>query len=151
MKMDLRDLYQQIILDHNRSPRNFREMPNPDRAASGDNPLCGDRIKVYVKLNGDTIEDISFDGSGCAISQASASLMTTAVVGKTVSDAESLFHAFHDMVTSDPDKPGRGQGLGKLAAFAGVREFPARVKCANLAWHTLHAALRAESEPVSTE
>jgi len=149
--VELRELYQQIILDHNRSPRNFRAIEDPDRVAHGDNPLCGDKIKVYVKLNGDVIEDVSFDGSGCAISQSSASLMTTAVVGKTVAEADELFDKFHAMVTTGVDQAAHRQELGKLAAFAGVREFPARVKCANLAWHTLHAALGGESEPISTE
>jgi nitrogen fixation NifU-like protein len=147
--MDLRDLYQQVILDHNRSPRNFREMADADQMASGENPLCGDRIKVYVKLDGDVIKEVTFHGSGCAISQASASLMTTSVSGKTVAEAEGLFQKFHAMVTTD-GVPSRKE-LGKLAAFAGVREFPARVKCANLAWHTLHAALKEQTEPVSTE
>ncbi|UCD23611.1 MAG: SUF system NifU family Fe-S cluster assembly protein [Gemmatimonadota bacterium] len=149
--MEMRDLYQQVILDHNRSPRNFREIENADHMARGDNPLCGDKIKVYVKLNGDIIEDISFNGSGCAISQSSASLMTTAVKGKSIPEAEALFHKFHEMVTAGDDRPASRKELGKLAAFAGVREFPARVKCANLAWHTLHAALREQAEPVSTE
>ena len=149
--VDLRELYQQIILDHNRSPRNFRVMADADHVAQGDNPLCGDKIRVYVKLNGDVIDDISFDGSGCAISQSSASLMTTAVMGKTVAEAEELFDTFHDMVTAGVDQPADRQALGKLAAFAGVREFPARVKCANLAWHTLHAALGGRADPISTE
>jgi nitrogen fixation NifU-like protein len=149
--MEMRDLYQQVILDHNRSPRNFREIEDADHVAHGDNPLCGDKIRVYVKLNGDVIEDVSFHGSGCAISQSSASLMTTAVKGKLVAEAEELFHRFHDMVAGDEEQATSPKGLGKLAAFAGVREFPARVKCANLAWHTLHAALREQAEPVSTE
>jgi len=149
--MEMRDLYQQVILDHNRSPRNFREIEDADHVAHGDNPLCGDKIKVYVKLNGDVIEDVSFHGSGCAISQSSASLMTIAVMGKSIAEAEQLFHRFHGMVTADADQPARRKELGKLAAFAGVREFPARVKCANLAWHTLHAALCEHAEPVSTE
>lgn len=149
--VDLRELYQQIILDHNRSPRNFRVIAGADHVAHGDNPLCGDKIRVYVKLNGDVIDDISFDGSGCAISQSSASLMTTAVMGKTVAEAEELFDKFHDMVTAGVDQPADRQALGKLAAFAGVREFPARVKCANLAWHTLHAALGGQADPISTE
>ena len=148
---DLRDLYQQIILDHNRSPRNFRVIVDPDGAAMGDNPLCGDKITVYVKLNGDTIDDVSFQGVGCAISQASASLMTAAVRGKPSSEAERLFRAFHAMVTAGLDEAPKHEELGKLAAFAGVREFPARVKCANLAWHTLHAALAEQTEPVTTE
>ena len=149
--MEMRDLYQQVILDHNRSPRNFRELEDADHVAHGDNPLCGDKIKVYVKLSGDVIEDVSFHGSGCAISQSSASLMTTAVKGKSVAEAEELFHQFHDMVTGDKEQAPSRKTLGKLAAFAGVREFPARVKCANLAWHTLHAALGERAEPVSTE
>ena len=149
--VELRDLYQQVILDHNRSPRNFGELEDPDRVASGDNPLCVDKIKVYLKLNGGVIEEVSFFGSGCAISQASASLMTTSVVGKTVAEAEELFHKFHEMVMSESESLANKKALGKLAAFAGVREFPARVKCANLAWHTLHAAIAAEPEPVTTE
>lgn len=146
---ELRDLYQQIILDHNRSPRNFRELPDADRRAAGDNPLCGDRIHLAVRLEGDRIADLAFTGSGCAISQASASLMTEAVKGRTVAEAERLFEQFHQMVTgrATPDR----QALGKLAAFGGVREFPARVKCANLPWHTLHAALDGTQTPVSTE
>lgn len=148
---ELRDLYQQIILDHNRSPRNFRVMEGADRTARGDNPLCGDKITVYVKLNGDVVEDVSFQGAGCAISQASASLMTAAVRGKPSAEVDRLFRAFHSMVTAGLDDSTNNDELGKLAAFAGVREFPARVKCANLAWHTLHAALAEETEPVSTE
>jgi len=146
---DLSDLYQQIIVEHNRSPRNYRVMEGPSRTAEGDNPLCGDRIKLFVKLEGDTVADVSFQGKGCAISQASASLMTGAVKGKPVAEAEKLFHAFHDMVTGKaaPD----AAALGKLAAFGGVKQFPARVKCANLAWHTLHAALANQDTPVSTE
>ena len=149
--MEMRDLYQQVILDHNRSPRNFREIEDADHVAHGDNPLCGDKIRVYVKLNGDMIEDVSFHGSGCAISQSSASLMTAAVMGKSVAEAEEMFHKFQAMVTAESDQPASRKELGKLAAFAGVREFPARVKCANLAWHTLHAALKEQAEPVSTE
>jgi nitrogen fixation NifU-like protein len=146
---DLAELYQQIIVEHNRSPRNFKALPDATCTAEGDNPLCGDRITLYVRLDGERIADIGFQGKGCAISQASASLMTGAVKGKTTAEAERLFHAFHDMVTgcAEPD----GAGLGKLAAFAGVRQFPSRVKCANLAWHTLHAALGSSAEPVSTE
>lgn len=146
---DLRELYQQVILDHNRSPRNFRQVPNANHTADGDNPLCGDRITVWVRVDGDVVDDIGFQGTGCAISQASASLMTTAVRGKPVADAERLFAAFHAMVTgaAEPDRA----TLGKLLAFAGVREFPARVKCANLPWHTLHAALQDTTEPVTTE
>jgi nitrogen fixation NifU-like protein len=147
----LTELYQQVILDHNRKPRNFRVMEAADRVATGDNPLCGDKIDVYVKLNGDVIEDVSFQGSGCAISQSSASLMTTSVIGKTVGEALKLFSDFHDMVTSEVDSPINKEELGKLRAFGGVREFPSRVKCANLSWHTLRAALESESESVTTE
>jgi nitrogen fixation protein NifU and related proteins len=148
---DLGELYQQVIIEHNRSPRNFKIVPDATRTADGDNPLCGDRITLFVKLDGDVITDIGFQGKGCAISQASASLMTGAVKGKGVAEAEQLFHAFHAMVMSDPTKTPATESLGKLAAFAGVRQFPARVKCANLAWHTLHAALAQSPEPVSTE
>lgn len=146
---DLTELYQQVILDHNRSPRNFREVPGANRTASGDNPLCGDRITLWVRVAGDRIEDVGFQGSGCAISQASASLMTTAVMGKSVDEAERLFQAFQQMVTGTEE--GDRKELGKLFAFAGVREFPARVKCANLPWHTLHAALKHRDAPVTTE
>jgi len=146
---DLRELYQQVILDHNRAPRNFKELPDANRTASGDNPLCGDRITLWVKVSGDRIEDLGFQGSGCAISQASASLMTTVVKGKTVEEAERLFQHFHGMVTGVEE--GNRDNLGKLFAFAGVKEFPARVKCANLPWHTLHAALLQQDRPASTE
>lgn len=146
---DLSDLYQQIIVEHNRSPRNFRPMDDATRMASGDNPLCGDRIQLFVKLEGDTVADVSFQGKGCAISQASASLMTGAVKGKSVAEADRLFEVFHAMVTGHG--PADAAALGKLAAFGGVKQFPARVKCANLAWHTLHAALKDQAAPVSTE
>lgn len=146
---DLRELYQQVILDHNRAPRNFHQIPDANRSASGDNPLCGDRITLWVKVTGDQIEDVGFQGSGCAISQASASLMTTVVKGKTVEQAEQMFRHFHGMVTGT-EEPDRAR-LGKLFAFAGVREYPARVKCANLPWHTLHAALEKKEAPVTTE
>jgi len=148
---DLRELYQQIILDHNRSPRNFKQVPDASHSAEGTNPLCGDKISVSVKVAGDVIEDVGFQGSGCAISQASASLMTSAVKGKGVEDAERLFEAFHEMVTGPEGSAADRKALGKLAALAGVRQFPARVKCANLPWHTLHAALTGTGEPVSTE
>jgi len=146
---ELQDLYQQVILEHNRSPRNFRQVPDANRQAHGDNPLCGDKIQLWAKVAGDVIEDVGFLGSGCAISTASASVMTTVVKGKTVAEAERLFEAYHAMLTEDapPDR----RVLGKLSAFAGVREFPARVKCAILAWHTLHAALEDHAEPVHTE
>lgn len=147
---DLSELYQQVIIEHNRSPRNFKHLPDANRHAHGDNPLCGDKIDLFVKVDGDVIADVGFQGKGCAISQASASLMTGAVKGKPVAEAERLFHAFHAMVTSDPTQPADTSALGKLAAFGGVKQFPARVKCANLAWHTLHAALT-NGERATTE
>ncbi len=148
---DLADLYQQVIIEHNRSPRNFRVLPDATGTAEGNNPLCGDQITLYVRVADGVVADVGFQGKGCAISQASASLMTGAVKGRTVAEAERLFRAFHAMVMSDPTKTPDTGALGKLAAFAGVRQFPARVKCANLAWHTLHAALSSSAEPVSTE
>jgi nitrogen fixation NifU-like protein len=147
----LGELYQQLIIDHNRNPRNFGPLPEANYSATGDNPLCGDRITVRLRINDDLIEDIRFEGSGCAISQASASLMTTAVRGKSPAAALELFRAFHAMVTGAPDAPPDPSVLGKLAAFAGVRAFPARVKCAALPWHTLRAALQGDQQPVSTE
>lgn len=147
---DLHDLYQEVILDHNRRPRNFHDLPPPARRAEGFNPLCGDRLTLYLDLDGDIIRDVSFLGTGCAISKASASLMTDALKGKRVAEAEALFEQFHAMVMSDPDIP--AVDLGKLSVLAGVREFPMRVKCASLAWHTLRAAIRAKTDaPVSTE
>ncbi len=147
---ELRDLYQQVIVDHNRHPRHRGKPAHHTHEAAGNNPLCGDRITVYVQVEDGVIRDIGFEGAGCAISTASASLMTGAVVGKPVAEAERLFTAFHEMVVS-PDAPADPRALGKLAAFAAVRGFPARVKCANLAWHTLHAALQASGASVSTE
>jgi nitrogen fixation NifU-like protein len=148
---ELGDLYQQVIIDHNKNPRNKKPIDDATRVISGDNPLCGDKITLYVKLDGDVISDVGFQGKGCAISQASASLMTGAVKGRTVEEAERLFHGFHDMVTGENGAPDI-TALGKLAAFGGVKQFPARVKCANLPWHTLHAALaEPEAESVSTE
>jgi nitrogen fixation NifU-like protein len=147
----LRELYQQIILDHNRSPRNFHRIDDANRTAEGNNPICGDVVKVYLRLAGEVIEDIGFQGTGCAISQASASLMTQAVKGKSRAEAERLFHAFHAMVTSPERETPTAAALGKLVALAGVRQFPARVKCANLPWHTLHAALKQRADPVTTE
>ncbi len=147
---DLRELYQEVILDHNRRPHNFRALPDANRRADGYNPLCGDRLTVFLRIEDDLVRDASFTGSGCAISKASASLMTDAVKGKTLQETDALFDAFHSMVTSD----GAGEpaaALGKLAALAGVREFPVRVKCASLAWHTLKAALAGEGEAVTTE
>ena len=148
--MDLKDLYQEIIVDHNRSPRNFGAMEDADRKLEGFNPLCGDRLALYLKLDDGTISDISFDGSGCAISVASASLMTEAMKGKTVAQAEALFKSFHDLITGAAD-PTELDQLGKLAALAGVRDYPTRVKCATLCWHTLHSALEGDNAPVTTE
>jgi nitrogen fixation protein NifU and related proteins len=145
---ELQELYQEVILDHNRQPRNFRALEG-GRKAQGDNPLCGDRLTVYLRLDQDVIADIGFQGSGCAISKASASLMTESVKGKTVAAANLLFNRFQQMITAPPDSP--VDHLGKLTALAGVRQFPIRVKCATLAWHTLRAALEARDELVSTE
>ena len=139
---DLTDLYQEVILDHNRRPRNFRAIAAPTHHAEGYNPLCGDRLNLYVQVSGETITDMAFEGSGCAISKASASLMTDALKGKSVGEANSLFERFHRVVTTPPDQP--VEDLGKLSVLAGVREFPVRVKCASLAWHTLKAALDRE-------
>jgi nitrogen fixation protein NifU and related proteins len=148
---DLRELYQEVILDHNKRPRNFRIIESPTRMAKGHNPLCGDRLTVFLNMDGDRIADVAFEGSGCAISKASASLMTEAVKGKTVAEAEALFQRFHNMVTSPPDEPVTTNGLGKLAVFAGVREYPVRVKCASLAWHTMKNAVEDRSEVAKTE
>jgi nitrogen fixation NifU-like protein len=148
---ELSDLYQEVILDHNRRPRNYGPMPGASRTAQGHNPLCGDRLTLYVQLDGDQISGISFEGSGCAISKASASLMTDAVKGHSVAEANALFDRFHRMITSPFDRPVEEEELGKLAAFAGVREFPVRVKCASLAWHTLKAALSHSHETAKTE
>jgi len=147
--MDLKDLYRDVIVDHNRNPRNFRAMPDADRKAEGFNPLCGDRLTLYVKLEDDRVADVSFDGSGCAISVASASMLTESVKGRTVRQAEELFSTMHDLLTRQDvavDVP----ALGKLGALSGVREFPARVKCASLCWHTLDAALH-QQPTVTTE
>ncbi len=147
--MDLRELYQDIIVDHNRNPRNFRPMAGAVRIAEGYNPLCGDKLSVYAKIEDGRIADVSFVGSGCAISTASASLMTEAVMGKTVAEAEVLFADMHALLTGTAS--GDPARLGKLAALAGVKDYPARVKCATLSWHTLHAALQGELTPVVTE
>lgn len=145
---DLRELYQEVIFDHNRSPRNFRAMDDADRSADGHNPLCGDLLTVYVKVKDDRVEDVSFVGQGCAISTASASLMTEAVKGQPLADVESLFQDVHLMLTeSHPDD----RDFGKLEVLSGVREFPARVKCASLAWHTLHNAINQAGETAKTE
>jgi nitrogen fixation NifU-like protein len=148
---DLRDLYQDVILEHSKAPRNFRVQPGADHKAEGFNPLCGDRFTIYVTLEGDAIKDVSFQGAGCAISKASASMMTQSVKGKTLAEAEQIFERFHEMVTGHAEKPAEESDLGKLTVFSGVSEFPVRVKCATLAWHTLHAALEGKQDPVSTE
>jgi nitrogen fixation NifU-like protein len=147
----LRDLYQQVILDHNKAPRNFRKMEDATKHVDGFNPLCGDHYTIYVKLDGDKIADVSFDGAGCAISKASASVMSSLVKGRTVAEAEELFHDFHRLVMGEMKGEDEIERMGKLAAFAGVCEFPARVKCASLAWHTLHAAVKSDTTTVSTE
>ena len=138
--MDLRELYQEVILDHSKRPRNRREMPEANRRAEGYNPLCGDRATVFLHLDDGVVRDVSFEGSGCSISTASASMMTEALRGKSVAEVEALFQRFHELVTTGPEKAA-GPELGKLAVFGGVREFPMRVKCASLAWHTMRAAL----------
>jgi nitrogen fixation protein NifU and related proteins len=147
---DLRELYQEVILEHNRAPRNFHPMAKANRKAEGDNPLCGDHFVVYLQLEGESIRDISFEGTGCAISKASASMMTQILKGKTVADAQKLFERFHQMVTGKAPVDGDPGALGKLAVFSGVSEFPVRVKCATLAWHTMQAALEGKAE-TSTE
>jgi nitrogen fixation NifU-like protein len=146
---DLRELYQEVILDHYKKPRNFRSLEGA-RHVEGYNPLCGDKVTVYVKLEGDVVRDVSFQGTGCAISTASASMMTESLKGKTRAEAEALFQSFHNLLTGNSQATGDAD-LGKLEVFSGVREFPARVKCATLAWHTFHAALEGENKPVSTE
>jgi len=147
---DLRDLYQQMILDHNRNPRNYRELPDATKRVEGYNPLCGDHYTVFVSLDGDVIKEVTFTGNGCAISKSSASVMTTAVKGKRTEEAEKLFDTFHKLVTGEPAGLSEEE-LGRLAAFSGVSEFPARVKCAMLPWHTMHNALQGEQEVVTTE
>jgi len=148
---DLRDLYQELIVDHNKNPRNYGVLANANRRAEGYNPLCGDKVTVYLHVDGDRIGDVRFEGAGCAISTASASLMTQAVKGKTVAEAEALFEAFHAMVTGQDASDDVAERLGKLAVLAGVREYPSRVKCATLAWHTLHNAAHGEAAPAKTE
>jgi nitrogen fixation NifU-like protein len=148
---DLNELYQQVILDHYKRPRNFHKLPDANRSAAGNNPLCGDEITVYLHLDGEVIKDISFEGAGCAISKASASMMTAALKGKTRAEAKLLFDKFHKMVTGNREQSSDPMGLGKLEVFCGVSEFPVRVKCASLAWHTLNAALDGRHERVSTE
>ncbi len=146
---DIKDLYQEVIVDHNRSPRNFGKLDDADTTLEGYNPLCGDKLTLYLKTSDGKINDIAFDGSGCAISVASASLMTDAMKGKSLHEAEALFSAFHNLVATDDDYD--AAHLGKLTALAGVKDYPARVKCASLCWHTLHAALKGQNTPVKTE
>ena len=150
MASDLGDLYQEVILDHNRQPRNFGDLPGANRRAEGFNPLCGDRVTVSLTLEGDVLKDIRFQGSGCAISKASASMMTETMKGRTRAQAERLFQEFHRLLTEDSGAPDAAN-LGKLVVFSGVREFPIRVKCATLAWHTLRAALDSAHGIASTE
>jgi nitrogen fixation NifU-like protein len=145
------ELYQEIILDHNRSPRNFRPMPDATRSVEGFNPLCGDHYTVHLRMEEDRIADVSFEGAGCAISKASASVMSQVIKGKTRAEVEKLFREFHALVTGGGGGEPDLERFGKLAAFAGVSEFPARVKCASLAWHTMHSALTSEAKSVSTE
>ena len=144
---DSRDLYQQVILDHNRKPRNFRKIADANRTAEGYNPLCGDRITVELTVEDGIVQDVGFQGTGCAISKAAASMMTASVIGKPEREVDALFHRVHAMLTS----ANGATEVGKLAVFAGVREFPSRIKCATLAWHALQAALHGAAEPVSTE
>jgi nitrogen fixation protein NifU and related proteins len=148
---DLQDLYQEIIIDHSKRPRNFSELAGATQEAQGYNPLCGDRVMVFLKMEGETIRDIRFQGTGCAISTASASLMTERLKGRTRAEAEDLFHRFHDLVAGDGSGAPGGPELGKLAVFSGVREYPVRVKCATLAWHAMRAALESRQKVVSTE
>jgi nitrogen fixation NifU-like protein len=151
MSSDLRDLYQEMILDHGKRPRNFRSLSAANRRAEGYNPLCGDRETVYLQVEGDTVRDASFEGAGCAISTASASMMTEAVKGKSRPEVEALFEKFHDLITGQSNAPASGPALGKLEVFSGVRDYPVRIKCATLPWHTLRSALHGDAETVSTE
>jgi nitrogen fixation NifU-like protein len=149
--MDLKDLYRDVIVDHNRSPRNFRKIDPPRQLAEGFNPLCGDKLNVYLRMDGDTIEDIAFEGSGCAISVASASLMTETLKGKTAAQAQDYFACMHSLLTDGEVQCSDMASLGKLAALSGVREFPTRVKCATLCWRTMKNALEGSEEAASTE
>jgi nitrogen fixation protein NifU and related proteins len=148
---DLRDLYQELILDHTKKPRNFRKIEGVGSKADGHNPLCGDKLTVFLIVDGGIVTDISFIGSGCAISMASASMMTESLKGKTIAEAKTMFGRFHELLTGDSDGPRDPESLGKLVVFGGVKEFPVRVKCATLAWHTMNAILEHQEEPVSTE
>ena len=147
----LRELYQEVILDHNKSPRNFKKLDTANRTAEGYNPLCGDKIDIFLDVEDDVVKDISFQGSGCAISKASASLMSAIIKGKSVEEAKKLFEKFHDLITGKLDENTSIEELGKLAVLSGVKEFPMRVKCASLAWHTMLTALKNESKTVTTE
>ena len=151
MSSDLRDLYQEMILDHGKRPRNFRALANANRRAEGYNPLCGDRETVYLEVEGDRVVDAAFEGAGCAISTASASMMTEALKGKSREEAETLFEKFRDLITGETKAAAGGPPLGKLEVFSGVRDYPVRIKCATLPWHTLKAALAGAQETVSTE
>ncbi len=148
---DLRELYQEVILDHHRRPRNFHKLEQANRQADGYNPLCGDKLSVYMRIEDGIVREACFVGTGCAISTASASMMTESLKGKTEAEVEELFKRFHDLVTGQMPPDSDLSTLGKLAAFAGVREYPLRVKCASLAWHTMHAALEGSKETVATE
>ncbi len=148
--MDLRDLYQDVIIDHNKSPRNFRRIENAERKADGFNPLCGDKLTVYLHMNSDKIADISFEGTGCAISVASASMMTEALMGKTENEAREFFQEIHALLTDENCSADIGR-IGKLASLEGVKAYPSRVKCASLCWHTVNAALDMADQPVTTE
>jgi nitrogen fixation NifU-like protein len=148
---ELRELYQEIILDHNKSPKNFKRLERATHSSEGYNPLCGDKVHLDLEILDGKVEDIGFQGSGCAISKASASVMTTMIKGKSIAEIEKMFEQFKSVITSDVNDEVDCEALGKLAIFAGVREFPTRVKCASLAWHTMLSALKKEKEPVSTE
>ncbi len=148
---DLSELYRELILDHNKCPRNRRRLEGADRTAEGYNPLCGDRVTIFVKVEDDVVEEVTFEGTGCAISTASASLMTESLEGKTLGEAKALFENFHQMLTGEWCEDSEPPSLGKLDVFSGVREYPARVKCATLAWHTMNAALARQNQTVSTE
>ena len=151
MSSEMRDLYQEVILDHGKRPRNFRELEGANRKAEGYNPLCGDRETVYLTLEGNVVRDIAFQGAGCAISTASASMMTESLKGKTLPQAEALFQRFHDLITGQQSAPSDAPPLGKLEVFSGVREYPVRIKCATLPWHTMRSALNGAGATISTE
>lgn len=151
MNDELNDLYQQVILDHNKNPRNFGKLDPHTHSADGHNPLCGDQIEVQLLIDGDIIKDVMFNGNGCAISKASASIMTTLIKGKNLDEAKQYFDEFHDVITADMDKEIDLDSMGKIAVFAGVREFPSRIKCANLAWHTMNNAIHGKNETATTD